>query len=212
MLRQMIAAIVLAAGQSTRMGSCKLLLPFGELTILETVVKNAISSLADSVIVVIAPGLPKELVERLIKMGSIVAVNEMQQSQMIDSLRIALTKLRECASDIESFIVMLADQPAIGHEIVDALIAAHRQTGSGIVIPTFAGRRGHPVLLSGRYIDELISYHGKHGLRSFISEHSSDVFELPVDTDAILRDIDTKEDYERELRIFMEPRNAHKRN
>lgn len=199
----MVAAIVLAAGKSARMGSCKLLLSFGELTILETVVKNALASLADDVIVVIAPDLPKEFIQRLVSMGATIAVNEMRQSQMIDSLRIALTKLRERANDIESFVVMLADQPAIGHEIVDALIAAHRQTGFGIIIPTFSGRRGHPVLLSRRYIDELISYHGEHGLRSFIMEHSNDVLELPVDTDAILRDIDTKEDYERELRILM---------
>lgn len=204
----MVVAIVLAAGKSARMGSCKLLLPFGELTVLETVVKNAIASLADDVIVVIAPDMPKEFVQRLVKMGATVVVNEVQQSQMIDSLRVALTKLRENASDIESFVVMLADQPAIGHEVVDALIAAHRQTGFGIIIPKFSGRRGHPVLLSGRYIDKLISYHGEHGLRSFIIEHSSDVLELPVDTDAILRDIDTKEDYERELRILMKLSNA----
>ncbi|MCS7254041.1 MAG: nucleotidyltransferase family protein [Armatimonadota bacterium] len=205
----MIVAIILAAGRSERMDSCKLLLPFGESTILESVVRNAVSSLAESVIVVINPELPRAFLQRLQDIGATVVVNEMQQSQMIDSLRVGLIEARERFGKIEAFIVMLADQPAVEHEIVDMLISAHKQTGAGIIIPTFSGKRGHPVLLSGRYVDKLISYRGEQGLRSFIREHSSDVLELPVQTSAVLRDIDTREDYERELRILMKRHRIH---
>lgn len=199
-VRAMIAAIILAAGHSERMGTFKLLLPYGHSTILETVVKTATLSLADAIIVVVNQQMPKDVAERLGQMGACIVVNEMQHSEMIDSLRKALIKLRCCADNIEAFIVMLADQPAIKRDVIDAIITAHRKTGAGIVIPTFKGKRGHPVLLSMQYADELISYHGEQGLRSFILEHKNDVFELPVETDAILRDIDTHEDYEREVR------------
>lgn len=199
----MIAVIVLAAGRSSRMGRCKLLLPYRGSTVLETVVKNATASSADEVMVVVGAWMTNEVVERLREVGACVVVNEMSESEMIDSLRIALKALQEQRKgNIDAFIVMLADQPAIGHEVIDELITAWHQSPAGIIIPTYKGKRGHPVLLSGRYIPELLLYRGEYGLRSFIVEHSNDVKEVPVQTDAILRDIDTNEDYERELRML----------
>jgi molybdenum cofactor cytidylyltransferase len=166
-------------------------------------VKNATASSADEVIVVVGAWMTNEVVERLREVGACVVVNEMSESEMIDSLRIALKALQEQRKgNIDAFIVMLADQPAIGHEVIDELITAWHQSPAGIIIPTYKGKRGHPVLLSGRYIPELLLYRGEYGLRSFIVEHSNGVKEVPVQTDAILRDIDTNEDYERELRML----------
>jgi len=203
----MIAVIVLAAGRSSRMGQCKLLLPYRGSTVLETVIKNATASSADQVIVVVSAWMPSEVVERLMGARISVVVNDMSESEMIDSLRIALKALqKQYGESIDAFIVMLADQPAIGHEIIDELIRAWYRSPAGIIIPTYNGKRGHPVLLSGRYISELLLYRGEYGLRSFIAEHSNDVKEMPVQTDAILRDIDTNEDYERELRMLTDHR------
>lgn len=80
------------------------------------------------------------------------------------------------------------------------LIEGFRTAGKGIAVPLFEGRRGHPILVSTNYRDAIMTHYGDTGLRGLLVDHREDVTEIPVDHAGILQDMDTPEDYARELR------------
>lgn len=154
-------------------------------------------SQVDKVVIVLgAHNAP--LREQLQSFPAEVVINPEPESEMIDSLRCGLRALPP-PPQLQAFIVALADQPFITPDIFNAIINAFKETPYGIIIPTYRGKRGHPVILDGRYRKPLLAYKGECGLRSFMRKHSNDVHELPLNDDAIIRDIDTLDDYHREL-------------
>lgn len=192
-----IATILLAAGRSRRMGRCKLLLPFGSSTVLETAIRHATMSEVDKVVVVLGAH-NATLSRQLQSLPAEIVINPEPASEMINSLRCGLRALPPPPL-LRAFIVALADQPFITSNIFNAIVNAFNETHHGIIIPTYRGKRGHPVMLDGRYRELLLTYTGECGLRSFMHEHSDDIYELPMNDDAIVRDIDTLDDYYREL-------------
>jgi molybdenum cofactor cytidylyltransferase len=196
-----IGAIVLAAGESKRMGTQKLLLPFGDTTVAGTVVRTAETSRVDRVIVVI--GADRDRVRAELERGRsaeppqtaklVFAVNEDYLSGMLSSIQ---TGFKSLPPDAEAAVVMLGDQPFLPAEVVDAVVAAYREGGAGIVIPVFRGRRGHPVLVATKYRDEVLGLDPSDGLRQLMRAHPGDIREVEVDDANILRDLDTPEEYE----------------
>jgi molybdenum cofactor cytidylyltransferase len=79
------------------------------------------------------------------------------------------------------------------------MIAAFSSAGKGIIVPTYAGRRGHPLLFSVRYCGEILTDYDQQGLRRLLAAHPEDVFEFPVSSSAVLADMNDPEDYRREL-------------
>jgi molybdenum cofactor cytidylyltransferase len=190
----MIRAIVLAAGRSRRMGTQKLLLPYGGTTVLGRVVDGLRASGAGSVLVVVnAQSGP--VAEEAVRHGAEVAANPEPDAEMLSSVRCGLGAIGAC----EAVLVALGDQPSITSKLVDAMISAYAETGKGIVAPVYGGKRGHPLLFSARYRDEILSRYGEAGLRGLLAAHPEDVFEMAVSTDAVLSDMDIPADYRREI-------------
>ena len=192
-----IWAIILAAGASTRMKKQKLLLPFKGKTIIETVVENAARSVNSNVVVVL--GSHQEQIRRQIENCDIkLCVNENYQDGMLSSVICGFSALPE---DAKAALIFLGDQPQIPSLVTNLVLAAWKESGRGIVIPTVKQRRGHPVLIETKYKQEIKKLDHKKGLRTLSEQNKNDVFEMKCLIPEILRDIDTPEDYEMEINI-----------
>jgi len=192
----MIWAMILAAGESKRMGKPKLLLPFGEKTMIETVIDRVIQSKAEKILIVL--GSNREKIEK--KIGNLpleIAVNPDFREGMLSSVQRGLEALPE---EARAVLVFLGDQPSIPSEVIDSVIDAFRKTGKGIVLPVYKGERGHPVLIDMKYRHEVENLNPEVGLRELVYGQPDDILEVEVDDAGILRDINDIEDYTREIK------------
>lgn len=190
-------AIVPAAGQSSRMGTPKLLLPWGETTIIESVLDAWKGAQVRATVVVVPPD-DRELADLCWHAGAEVVVPSQQPGDMKQSVRIALRHiakhLRPRETDV--WLVAPADMPHLSSPIIARLLEKHRPDEPRILLPTLNGRRGHPALfpwpLAGR-VDELGPDEGLNALVQ--REHP---LEIPCDDLAgpdAFGDVDTPEDY-----------------
>jgi molybdenum cofactor cytidylyltransferase len=124
-----------------------------------------------------------------------LTVNEHVDRGMLSSVQCGL---RVCGPEWRGYLVCLGDQPSLSDVVVDTVLAAAAASGRGIVIPTFSGRRGHPVYLSGKYYGEIMGLGSDQGLNVVTRSHEDDTLEVPVPESAILDDMDTPADYARE--------------
>ncbi len=197
----MIVALVLAAGESRRMGQPKLLLPVGTSSVIERVVDACLGSAADRVVVVL--GASADQVQARIGPRPVAfALNPEYREGLGASIRHGLGA---AGSDAEAVLVVLGDQPLISAGLIDRVIAAYRDSGRGIVYPTVRGRRGHPVLLDARYRTAMLALRGDAGCRAIVEAHAEDACPVPVDDEAPLADVDTRADYERLRGAFETP-------
>ena len=190
-----IWAIILAAGASTRMKQQKLLLPFNGKTIIETVVENVARSVSSNILVVLGSHR-EQIQEQLVNSAVKIGVNENYMDGMLSS---AICGFRALPCEAKAALIFLADQPQIPAQVTDLVIKAWIESGKGIVIPTFNGRRGHPVLIETRYKADIERLDPEKGLRILSEKFKNDVFEVECSMPEILRDIDTPEDYENEI-------------
>ena len=190
-----ISGILLAAGLSTRMGAPKQLLPFGESTIVETVVDSMLGSKLDEVIVVVghrAAEIQKQLGKRPIK----VVFNTDYRQGMLTSAQVGVRSLESS----DAFALMLVDQPFITSVLINQVIDGYLQTDKGITLPSYNYKRGHPVIFHRRYASDILALDVESGgVRTLFKKYSKDIRYVTVDTDRVLRDIDYREDYERAL-------------
>ena len=184
-------AIILAAGSSTRMGSQKMLLPFGESTILETVIQNIHSSSVDSILVVLGAN-HEQILEFIKPLPVEVCINTNHQSGMLSSVVCGFSALPD---DTSTALIFLGDQPGISPAVTDAVIRAYNESLHGIVVPVSNHRRGHPLLVDFKYKREIGGLDLEKGLRALMHHFPEDVLEVEVDDGGILIDIDTPEDY-----------------
>lgn len=192
----MIWAIILAAGESKRMGEPKMLLPFGGKTIIEAVAESVVSSEVEGSLVVL--GAEKQRIEEKIRDYGIKSVfNPDFQSGMLSSVQCGFKAVPE---GTRAVLVVLGDQPRISSSIINQLIEAYNKTGKGIVLPVFEGERGHPVIIDIKYKEEVGNLSPEIGLRGTVYSHREDILEVEVDTPSILEDIDDETDYRRELK------------
>ncbi|MPZ12515.1 MAG: NTP transferase domain-containing protein [Kiloniellaceae bacterium] len=186
-----IAAVVLAAGQSRRMGQVnKLLAPVDGKPMVSHVIESLQASQARPLAVV--TGHDYAAVEAVLpKNGFTLTHNPDYASGLSSSLRRGLAALPE---DIDGALVCLGDMPRISTAIVNRLIAAFNPVeGRAICVPTWQGKRGNPVLFARRFFAEMQEVAGDTGARALIGEHAEVVCEVPMDDDAVLLDIDTPE-------------------
>jgi molybdenum cofactor cytidylyltransferase len=190
-----VAAIILAAGKSTRMGEAKQLLRLGESTVLVQTIENVRRSAVDEIVLVLGASaeairclLPASLLE-----GLKVVVNPVYEQGMASSLRAGLLALDP---QIGAALIVLADQPFVRSETLDHLGREHRRTQAQIVIPTYQGRRGNPVLLDRSVFTEVMELEGDIGCRAIFGSHPERTIKLEVKDEGILLDIDNQEDYQ----------------
>jgi molybdenum cofactor cytidylyltransferase len=186
-----IAAILLAAGRSHRMGAFKPLLPFGERTVIEACIGNLQAGGVEDVLVVVGHRAG-EIRERLAHAPVRFAVNAEEESEM--SVSIA-RGVEQVGASAEAVFVALVDQPAVPPEVICLLIAERKRTGARLIVPEYAGRGGHPVLIDSGFRDELLNLDTQRGLRALFESHRADVLRVPVASPYVVRDMDTWDDY-----------------
>lgn len=186
-----IWAIILAAGESKRMGSPKMLLKFDGITMIEKVMNNVRMSDVGNVIVVLGSGYEgiKELVE---KTSFRHCYNEYFRDGMLSSVKCGF---RNLSGDVDAAMVFQGDQPFITPAVTNSLIKAYRSSDMGIVIPVYGNKRGHPLLVDCKYRNDIERLDSGMGLRELARRFSDDVLEVPSDEPGILKDFDTYGDY-----------------
>jgi len=187
--RPRIAALVLAGGQSRRMGEInKLLADIGGGAMVRHVVDNVLGSTADPVVVV--TGHEADRVRAALA-GCRVTFAE--NPDFADGLSTTLKAgLAALPADVDGAIVCLADMPKVSPAVIDRLIAAFDPVeGRAIVVPTRRGKRGNPVLFARRFFAAMAAVSGDVGARHIIGEHDESVVEVEVDDESVLTDIDT---------------------
>jgi molybdenum cofactor cytidylyltransferase len=189
---QPITAIVLAAGMSRRMGTPKQLLRFGDRMLLELTLENVRNSAADPIVLVL--GYAAEEIQQKIPTDRLkVIINPAYQEGMASSLRGGLAAVDQ---EAQGALIVLADQPCIRPATLNALIEHHRKHRPQIVIPTYRGFRGNPVLLDRSVFPEVMAITGDVGCRAIFGSHTENIEKLEVNDPGILLDIDTDSDLE----------------
>lgn len=195
---QEVCAIVLAAGESKRMGSPKMLLPYNGTTVLGKVIENVLAAGITEPLV-IAGAERDEIIKAVMRYPVKHCYNEKYRSGMLSSVQCGLTSLAE---DCRAVLVMPGDQPMISEREIKKVIKSWIESGRGIVMPSYNGKRGHPLIVDMKYRTEILALPEEEGLRRLAEMHPEDVLEAETDDPCVLRDIDTKEDYLNELNII----------
>jgi molybdenum cofactor cytidylyltransferase len=187
-----IAAIILAAGQSRRMGDInKLTASIGNKPMVSHVADAALSSKADEIILV--TGYQEELVLSTLAGRPLTHVHNSEfEKGLSTSVKTGINALTNDTLPLSAAIILLGDMPYISAKIIDTLIDAHNpEEEAFICVPTVNGKRGNPVLWDATFFPELENLQGDVGAKHLIVDHADLVREVPIDGTAPITDIDT---------------------
>jgi molybdenum cofactor cytidylyltransferase len=191
-----VGAIILAGGSSTRMGKAKQLLPLGHSTVLTQTIANVRGAEVNEIVLVL--GASAEIIHRQLPLpllkGLKVVVNNAYVEGMSSSLRAGISALDQHS---EAALIILGDQPFIRSQTMDQVIRAYRRDQAQIVIPSFQGSRGNPVLLDRSVFSEVMALEGDTGCRAIFGNHLEGIAKVEVEDEGILLDIDDPDDYNR---------------
>lgn len=189
-------AIVPAAGHSRRMGQPKLLLPFGRTTVIERVLAAWLGSGVSEVVTVVRQN-DTELGAVCRAAGATVVVPVVDPPDMKASILAGLDFLQEHRqpSPLDCWLAAPADAPRMRTAVIDQLLRAFAGAGQGILVPTFRGRRGHPVLLPWALAAAVSALDTRQGINALLDQHQ--VTELELGDGTVLDDLDTPGDYRR---------------
>jgi molybdenum cofactor cytidylyltransferase len=189
-----ISAIILAAGQSRRMGRSKMPLPWGGRTVLGQVIHVLRSAGITDVRVV--TGGDRQVVEQIAadEGARCIFNSDYALGEMLSSLQAGLRAMPEAA---EAALVALGDQPHMQPETVRLLAAEYARNAAPLIVPSYRLRRGHPWLVRRALWSEIMEMRAPASPRDFLNAHAKEIGYLVVETPTILQDLDTPEDYER---------------
>ncbi|MFZ2287052.1 MAG: nucleotidyltransferase family protein [Bacteroidales bacterium] len=193
-----VFAIVPAAGESKRMGSPKMLLPFNGMTVIEQVIENVLSAGISNVLIVLGSD-HEEILRKINGYHVSHCYNENYRRGMLSSVQCGLASLPD--QDV-GILIIPGDQPMIGQVQISMVIKTWHESGKGIVMPVYNGKRGHPLLFDIKYRSEVMSLPDGKGLRALAELHPEDIMESETDDPAVLRDIDTQQEYINELKLL----------
>jgi molybdenum cofactor cytidylyltransferase len=187
-----VVAVLLAAGRSRRMGAFKPLLPFGGRSVVAACVENLLEGGAHRVVAVAGhrAGEVRRELSRYERVRTVV--NDESESEMGVSIA---RGVGEIDREARAVLVALADQPAVPPRVVREVVAAWRERGAALVVPTHEGRGGHPVLVDLRFRSELLALPPERGLRALFDANREEVLRLPASSPYIVRDMDTWDEY-----------------
>lgn len=191
-----IHGIVLAAGASSRMGEPKPLLEVEGVPFLERAIK--LLHIAGCAYVVAVVNDKDEWITRLADAsGAAVIINDVPDSEQIDSLRLGIANLPE---GYDGVLVLPVDFPRVQPETVSRLIAEFNSTRPAVLNPSYDDQPGHPVIFSSDVAAELLQPNLPDGARTIIEQHATDARTIAVDDPGILIDVDTPADYQKHVR------------
>ena len=189
-----IAGIILAAGESKRMGSTKQLLPFQDATMLEQVMKQARQALFYERIVVLGHDADKIMNSIAFRDMNIVINHDYKKGQSSSLIKGLSVVSPEC----DGAMFLLADQPLITAAIIWQMLRAFESseaTDTAFVIPFCKGHRGNPVIAAKKIFPELEGLRSDTGARTFFKKYENQILKVDIDDEAIFFDIDTPEEY-----------------
>lgn len=190
----MISAIILAAGESKRMGQPKMLLSWGKTTVLGHVISTFRQAGIEDVLVV--TGGARDQVEEIIRSYGVRSIfnSEYAGGEMLISIQRGLGAQSQ---QTQATLIALGDQPQIQEGTVRLICERFKSTGSKLVVPSFQMRRGHPWLVERSLWNPLLELGPQRSPRDFLFQQAHEIEYVPVETPSILSDIDTMEDYQR---------------
>jgi molybdenum cofactor cytidylyltransferase len=194
----MIAAVVLSAGESSRMGRPKALLPIEGETFIGRIVAALKRTQAGKIIVVLGHNAD-QLAGAMRPLGVEILVNPDYKLGQLSSLHVAVRQLQANA-ECEAMLLHLVDHPYINAALVDRMIARFYETKKDIVVPRCRGKRGHPVLFSRRLFAELLAAPMDQGAKAVVNAHANDTLEIETEEEGIALDIDTPELYRQHVK------------
>jgi molybdenum cofactor cytidylyltransferase len=190
----MIAAIILAAGESKRMGQPKMLLPWGDTTVLGHVISTFFRAGVEDVTVVV--GGARTEVEKIVeRSGARSAFNPGYASgEMLSSLQHGIESL---SSQARAALIGLGDQPQIQEGTVRLICETFERTKSRLVVPSLQMRRGHPWLVERSLWNDILELDKRRSPRDFLHRYADEIHYVQVHDLGILADLDTMDDYHR---------------
>lgn len=188
----MISAIVLAAGQSTRMGEYKMLLPWGQTSVIGHVVATILEAGVNDVYAVTG-GHQIELKEALKEYKINYLYNQdFEDGEMLTSVQVGLSGL---GNECDAALIVLGDQPQIESRVVREIVERNVSTHHKIIVPSYKMHRGHPWLIEKLFWKDILNLLPPQSLRNFLNMHYEVIDYLNVETPSVLQDLDTKNDY-----------------
>ena len=178
----MISAVILAAGQSLRMGQPKMLLPWGKLTVIEQVITTFLE--ADIKDIVVVTGGAREQVEKVMEGYAVSKAHnrDYAKGEMLSSLQLGL---RTLPNRVQATLIGLGDQPQVQEETVRLVCEAYRANKSRLVLPSFQMRRGHPWLVARPLWQEILALKPPESPRDFLNRHATEIHYVEVKTSSI---------------------------
>lgn len=191
-----ISAIILAAGKSKRMGQPKMLLPWGDTTVLGRVVKT-FSTAGIGDIIIVTGGDRKSVEAEISKLAEdfpvLAAFNKsFEQGGMMSSIQVGLASI---LPDCMAALIGLGDQPQVEVKTLKDILTSYEKTGAGIIVPSHENRRGHPVLVDINYRPELLNLNPQSTLRDFLNKHQLEIQYVAAGA-SVVQDLDTPQDYQ----------------
>lgn len=187
-----VGLIILAAGSSTRMGTPKQLLKFGELSLLQNAVSTGLRSKCFPVVVVV--GANKALLKlELENYPVFIAENNQWEAGMASSIGHGVNMVLDVYPSVEAVIIMLCDQPFVKTPLINKMISEYNRTKKAVIASFYNGTAGVPALFSRSLFNDLVALRGSEGAKKLILQHERDLLLIPFPEGAV--DIDTPEDY-----------------
>jgi molybdenum cofactor cytidylyltransferase len=180
------SAVILAAGKSVRMGQPKMLMPWGDTTVLEKVIQTLQFAGVEDIVLVTNSRIASQVTSYGIR------VTHNDEGEMLESVQLGLQTQKPSA---EAALICLGDQPQIEEENIRKVCEGFRQSKSRIVVPSYQMRRGHPWLIARALWGEILQLHAPQSMRDFLNEHKNEIFYVACDSPTILQDLDTPADY-----------------
>jgi len=194
----MIVAVVLSAGESSRMGRPKALLPIDGQTFIERIVAALKQSGIERIFVVL--GFNAEEMRREIEHLPVeILINQAYQQGQLSSLQVALRRL-DSEKDCDAILVHLVDHPYLSAAVVNRMIDRYRESKNCIVIPKYRGKRGHPVLFDRSLFAELLAAPLDQGAKAVVNAHRDQTLEIDTEDIGVTLDIDTPELYRQHVK------------
>jgi molybdenum cofactor cytidylyltransferase len=186
----LLAAVILSAGASSRMGRPKALLPYREGTFLEHLIEVTRDPRIGVTRVVLGAGA--EVIRAIAKLdSSIVALNPAWEQGQLSSICAGLRSLD--GVDIDGIVLCPVDHPLVSAVLVNELVERFYSDKKTIVLPTYKGHRGHPVIFSKALFSELLAAPADMGARAVVWAHAGDVLEVPTDEEGVILNLNDPE-------------------
>lgn len=181
----MISAVVLAAGKSARMGRQKMLMPWGDSTVLGRVVQTLRNAGVNEIVLVTNSTIASQMTNYQAR----VILND--EGEMLTSIQLGLRAQKPSA---EAILICLGDQPQVEERSVRSVCEAFQKSKSNLIVPSYQMRRGHPWLVARPLWGEILAMQ-EGSMREFLNAYAGEIEYVNLDTPTILQDLDTPEDY-----------------